>query len=528
MFSKIISGIINGIEAYPVEVEVDVNAGIPSFEMSGYLSAEIKESRERIKIAIKNSGFELKPEKIMVNISPADIRKDGTGFDLPIAIGILASNKIVKTERLTEIFIIGELSLDGSINGVKGVLPRICMAKSMGLKTCIVPKANEYEGTVVEGIDVIGISDLKQAVDYINGSCNILPVIKEDYNKIIKDNQKLCTVDFSEIKGQYTAKRATLIATAGMHNIIYIGAPGSGKTLMAERIRTILPGLTFEESLEISKIYSIAGLLNTQGKLITQRPFRSPHHTVTSSALIGGGKIPKPGEVTLANKGVLFLDEMTEFYMPTLEALRQPLEDKNVTIARLNAVYTYPTNFMLVAAINPCKCGYYPDRNICCCSEYDINRYLGKISAPFWDRFDISVETKKIEFRDLAGIDNIKSNDTSSCITSEMMRIQVEKAMEIQKDRYKKEKISLNSELSAGQIKKYCELGKEEMAIMEKAYKKLNLTARGYHKILKTARTIADLEESDSINITHLSEAISYRSYDNTVRGGNSHSRIRK
>lgn len=519
MFSKVISATINGLEPVLVNVEVDVNTGLPIFEMCGFLASEVKESRERVKIAIKNAGVDLGPQRITVNMSPADIRKSGTGFDLPIAVGILASNGKVKKDILTDTFVMGELSLDGKVNCVKGILPSICAAKEQGIKCCLVPKENEFEGAVIHGIEVIGVSSLKEVIAFLNGNITLKPVENKNFEEICAHNNSHLEMDFNEIKGQVAAKRATMIAAAGMHNIMYIGAPGSGKTLMAKRIPTIMPELTFEESIEISKIYSVAGLLDVDRILMTQRPFRSPHHTATVAALVGGGKVPVPGEITLADRGVLFLDELTEFFTSTMESLRQPLEDKKVTIVRLNAAYTYPAEFMLVAAINPCKCGYYPDRNMCNCSEYDINRYLGKISQPFWDRFDLCVETSKIKFQDLTQTsEQIKRYPgRDEFFTSKQMKENIQKAIAFQKDRYKRGKVTFNSELSLSQIKKYCELGKEETVFMEAAYNKLNLTARGYHKILKTARTIADLEEAERITNKHLAEAVSYRSYDNSI-----------
>lgn len=517
MFSKVISGTIHGLEASIVHVEVDVNNGIPTFEMSGFLAAQVKESRERVRIAIKNAGVNLKPQRITVNISPADIRKDGTGFDLPIAVGILAANGIVSERLLEKTFIIGELSLDGRINSVKGILPSICVAKENGIERCLVPAANSNEGSVVGGINVYGVHHLNEVIGFLNGDSELTPVKNISFDTFCQRYNQCNTLDFGEIRGQQTAKRASLIAAAGMHNIMYIGAPGSGKTLMAKRIPTILPPITFEESLEISKIYSIAGMLDAEHVLMTNRPFRNPHHSITTSALVGGGKIPKPGEITLASKGVLFLDELTEFYITTLESLRQPLEEKSVTIVRLNAAYTYPADFMLVAAINPCKCGYYPDRNKCHCSEYDINRYLGKISQPFWDRFDICVETSKMNYSDLK-LTQEEYKKENSYMTSDSMKKLVDCAIDFQNQRFPGNKKKLNSELTIQEIKKYCQLGNEENKLLERVFKKLNLTTRGYHKILKTARTIADLEQSEHINCIHLSEAISYRSYDNSVK----------
>ncbi len=506
-----------------VNVEVDVNTGLPVFEMTGILSAEVRESKERVRTGIKNSGFSLKPQRITVNLSPANIRKEGTAFDLPIAVGILTANGIIEDDKINNVLIMGELGLDGSIHSVNGVLPAVCEAKHNGITTCIVPYDNRYEACVIDGINVYGMRELRDVVEFLNDNTKYNP-IHADINIISKADYD---IDFNEIKGQTAGKRATLVATAGMHNIMYIGPPGSGKTLMAQRIPTILPELDFEESIELSKIYSIAGLLNVDNdkneiKLIKKRPFRAPHYNISSAGLVGGGGIPKPGELTLASKGVLFLDELTEFKTSILETLRQPLEEKKITLVRLNSSYTYPADIMLVAAINPCKCGYYPDRNVCNCSEYDIKRYLGRISQPFWDRFDINVEMSRVKYEDLfANITYDKHNtdkyNTDGYNSADMKQI-VERTYSIQKERFCGKELIYNSQMSVADIKKYCVLGKEESKLMEQAYKKLGFTARGYHKILKVARTIADIDQSENIKSKHLSEAIMYRSYDNKIR----------
>ncbi|MDO5383028.1 MAG: YifB family Mg chelatase-like AAA ATPase [Eubacteriales bacterium] len=510
MFSSVISASIYGIDAKIVSVETDVGNGLPSFDMSGYLGTEVKEARDRIKVAIKNTGIELIPQKIVINISPADIRKEGTGFDLPMAIGILVSNGYISEDFIKDTLLIGELSLDGRINPVNGILSCVCSARDKGLKRCIVPIDNLREGSIFDDIEVLGAKDLGSVIDYFKGVGDLLRYREDSYTTSDSiRSQEDAQEDFSDIKGQLIAKRATMIAVAGMHNIMYIGPPGSGKTMLAKRIPTIMPDMTREEMLTVTKIYSVAGELQHNTGLVQKRPFRSPHHSLTRSAMLGGGRIPKPGEVTLAGKGVLFLDEMTEFKTDILESLRQPLEDKEITIVRLNSACTYPADFMLAAAINPCKCGYYPDRSRCFCTEYDIRRYIGKISNPMWDRFDVCIMVDEVPFKELS-VEGYQ--DTSgNCVTSRQMKELIENARQIQQHRFRGDFINFNSEMSSKDIKKYCRLGDKEYSLMEKMYHKLKLTARSYNKILKTARTIADIEGEENITEQHLSEAMFYR-----------------
>ncbi len=505
MFTKAYSLAITGIEGVIVNVEADVSDGLPMFEMVGYLSSEVKESKERVKISLKNSGYKLPPKRITVNLSPADIRKEGTAFDLPIAIAILSSLGYISQTQLEKTIIIGELSLNGEINRVNGVLPIVSTAKNKGYRRCIIPKENEKEGGVVSGIEVIGVKDLRQVVKYLNNEKYIEPVFV-DIDQILKANESKNDIDFSDITGMQSVKRAIEIAVSGLHNILMIGPPGSGKTMIAKRVPTIMPNITFEESIQISKIYSVSGLLNNNEALITKRPFRSPHHTISGIALVGGGRIPKPGEISLAHLGVLFLDELTEFNKNTLEIMRQPMEDGEVVISRINSSYKYPTGFMLVAAMNPCNCGYYPDINRCRCNKGSINKYLSKISQPLLDRIDISIETPRIEYKDL--------KDKGCLESSSDIKLRVTKAQMIQQKRYEKEKIIFNSQLTPMMIEKYCCLDDKGQKLLEQAFTNLNLTARTYHRIIKVARTIADLDNSDNINDMHISEAIYYRSVD--------------
>ncbi len=490
---------ITGVVVLPVSVETDICNGLPSFDMVGLISSDIKESRERVRTALKNSGFLVPPKRITINFSPGNLRKSGTYFDLAIAISILQSLGVISND-ISKMIFIGELSLGGETIRVNGVLPIVLDAASRGLEICFVPKDNIQECIGVTGIKIVPVDSLNHLVQMITTEKYDEP----NYGASASKEQQENIYDFKYIKGQMQARRGAEIAVAGMHNFLMVGAPGTGKSIIARSMQTIMPEMSKEEQIEISKIQSVAGLL--EDGPVTQRPFRSPHHTATVPAMIGGGANPKPGEITLAHGGILYMDEFPEFSRAVMESLRQPMEEGVMNVTRTFGSYEFPANFMLLAAMNPCRCGYYPDRNKCNCTEHDVKKYLEKVSGPIMDRIDLCTRMNSVSYKELSSVEKLEDSAT--------IRSRVNKAVEIQKERYKDEEFQFNSDLKGRLIKKYCKLEKKEETMLKNVYDTFSLSVRTYEKILKTARTIADLEGEENIKERHLAEALSFRVID--------------
>ena len=506
MLIKTYASCVHGVDALTVTVETDVTPGV-NFFMVGLPDNAVKESQQRIESALRATGFRMPGKKIVVNMAPADIRKEGSSYDLPLAVGILAASEQIQCDDVDKYVILGELSLDGSLNPVRGVLPIAIQAVKEKFKGIILPKANAREAAVVNNLEVYGAENLREVADFFNGNATIEPTVIDTRKEFFASYDKY-DLDFCDVKGQENVKRALEIAAAGGHNVIMIGAPGSGKTMIAKRIPSILPPFTLREALETTKIHSVAGVLPPDSGLMTRRPFRSPHHTISDVALVGGGSYPQPGEISLAHNGVLFLDELPEFKRQVLEVLRQPLEDREINISRAKFSVKYPAGFMFVASMNPCPCGYYnhPEKE-CQCTPVQVKRYLGKISGPLLDRIDLHVEVVPVPFKDLA--------DKREGETSEQIRKRVIAAREIQQKRFADHpEIHCNAQMTPAMIRKYCSVSQEGETLLSTAMERLGLSARAFDRIKKVARTIADLACCDNIESQHLAEAIQYRSLD--------------
>lgn len=501
MFARTFGSTTLGVDGVLINVEVDVSAGFPGMDIVGLLDTAVKESKERVRTAIKNSGIRLRQEKVTINLAPANIRKDSSGLDLPIAIGLLAGYGIIPLKELQDTMFAAELSLEGGLRDISGILPMAVNARDKGIKRLFVAGGNANEALLVDGIEVYAVRTLAQIVEFFTGKATLQPAepsCAED-----SDSDEFVD-DFADVQGQFLAKRALEIAAAGGHNVLMAGAPGAGKTMLARRMSSILPQMTRQEALEVTKIYSIAGLLKNNSGLITERPFRSPHHTTSSAAMIGGGSIPRPGEVTLSHHGVLFLDELPEFGKSTLEVLRQPLEDGQVTVSRVNASLTFPSRMILIAAMNPCPCGYYGDKDHpCSCSPMEIKRYTRKLSGPLLDRIDIHIRVPRVEYKELTASKKAES--------SAEIRKRVSAARERQLERLKSYGLFCNAQMNHALIKKLCPLTTAAQQLLEQVFKKLNLSARSYDRIIKTAKTVADLAGTDIIDAPHIAEAIQLR-----------------
>lgn len=506
MLSKVLSFGLCGIEGFLTQIETDITAGIPHFEIVGLGDTAVKESKDRVKSAIRNSGFEYPIKHYTINLAPADVKKEGPLYDLGISIGILSASEQIKTKKYKDFIYIGELSLDGTIKKVRGVLPILISARAMGFTKFIIPKENAEEAKFISGMQIYAFSHLREIVAFLNNEQNAEMLETKIFEEVVKNSPN--NLDFENVKGQASAKRALEIAAAGGHNVLMIGPPGSGKSMLAKCFSGILPDLTFDEALEVTKIHSVAGELDLSEGIVTKRPFRTPHHTTTKISMTGGGAKSKPGEISLAHNGVLFLDEFPEYSRDLIETLRQPLEDGYITVSRLNQTVTYPSNFTLIASMNPCPCGNYGSKDReCKCSPNQIHKYLSKISGPIMDRIDIHIEVDNISYCDLH---KDKKEECSADIKK-----RVDKAREIQLERFKNSKIFSNAKMSVPQTKKFCQLSPECQKLMEQAFTNLKLSARAHDRILRVARTIADLEGEENILPQHLAEAISYRGLDN-------------
>ncbi len=510
MLAKVVSFGLKGIEGYKVDVETDISNGLPHFDVVGLADTAIKEAKERVRSAILNSGYEYPAKRITINLAPADVKKEGTLYDLAIAVSMISLNRDTEIKHLKEYCYIGELSLDGAVKKVKGVLPILIAARKEGIKKFVIPFENATEAGFIQGIEVYPVKTLRECVKFLQDKAEIEKVQVCDYTAVLEAGANI--LDFSNVKGQARAKRALEIAAAGGHNVIMIGPPGSGKSMLAKCFPSILPNLTFEEALEVTKIHSVSGELDLKKGIVSTRPFRSPHHTASTVSLTGGSSTSKPGEISLAHNGVLFLDEMPEYSRHTIETLRQPLEDGFITVARTHATVTYPANFMLIASMNPCPCGNYGSKGKeCSCSPTQIHKYLSKLSGPIMDRIDIHIEVDNVTYDDLK---SQKEEESSKAIKQ-----RVDKARQLQLDRFSGTKVYSNAKMSVPQTKKFCKLDEGGESLLRMAFDKLKLSARAHDRILRVARTIADLDSEENILSQHIAEAISYRSLDRKYWG---------
>lgn len=521
MFCKVYSALCTGIQGRIVRVEADMSSGLPSFQIVGEISAEVRESGARIRTAMKNSGFLLPPKRYLINLAPANFRKSGTGFDLPVAVALLSCIEHISPEFLENSIFIGELALNGMLIPVRGILPMLSRAAAEGFCNCFVPLENAEEAAILSGIRVFGASTFSEIINHLQG-IEELPQTQVKWKPVSGIKRKY-PLDFKDIQGQESVKRCVQISVAGHHHLLMIGPPGSGKTMVAERMPFILPEMDFEEQVTVTKIYSAAGRLKPGTGLMTERPFRRPHHSVSDKALVGGGAVPVPGEISLAHGGLLFLDELAEFSRSAIESLRQPLESGEVFIHRVRGDYTFPARPLIVAAMNPCLCGYYPDRERCRCTSGQIRKYMGKVSGPVMERLDLCVHVKQVDYRklteEISRIDR-KTEDSGIFLDSQKMKESIERVRRIQEERFRKLKIRYNSEMDGSALRKYCKLDGETQSFLEKIYDKFHLSARVYQKMLKVARTVADLEGSEDISREHMAEAVCYRLPDETYGGG--------